>query len=50
MRKQLGGRVELCWKAAGLVCTIEVPLGRVAAGTPTATHAGAVFARAETAE
>jgi two-component sensor histidine kinase len=32
VKGQLGGRVDRRWDEAGLVCTIEVPLGRVLAG------------------
>jgi PAS domain S-box-containing protein len=32
---QLGGKVSLSWQATGLVCDMQVPLGRVAASAPT---------------
>ncbi|WP_431268054.1 hypothetical protein [Dankookia sp. P2] len=30
VRAQLGGKVSLAWETAGLVCSIEVPLGSIA--------------------
>ena len=33
LRHQLGGKVALAWEADGLVCDLEIPLGRGAAST-----------------
>jgi PAS domain S-box-containing protein len=44
VRGQLGGAVSLAWKAAGLVCELEIPLSRVQAAN-TNTRAGATAAR-----